>query len=161
VNSSNIDLEHGFHEIPYLPENDRIRFTISETARIEVLRRLSELNRQRHEEEVNQGLYDNATQRASTRASRTPSTSMVQPSLDFERGGATPVNGLTPATAILSFLNTNDGSQAKTDVISATGITEGQWNAAIADLIAGGKVERQGERRGARYRATDAGEAAQ
>ncbi len=52
-----LDLEHGFHEVPYLPENDRVRFTISENARIEVLRRLSELNRQRYEEEVATGLH--------------------------------------------------------------------------------------------------------
>ena len=47
-----LDLEHGFHEVAYLHEGDRTRFTISEAARIEVLRRLSELNKQRHEEEV-------------------------------------------------------------------------------------------------------------
>lgn len=52
-----LDLGHGFHEVPYLPENDRVRFTISEPTRIEVLRRLAELNRQRYEEEVAQGLH--------------------------------------------------------------------------------------------------------
>ncbi len=159
-----IDLEHGYHEVPYLPENDRVRFTISGRARLEVLRRLSDLNRQRYEEEVAQGLHGNATPRASTRATRTgrtASAAMIQPSLDFESGTATPVNGVTPATAILGFLNANDGWHAKTDVLAATGITDGQWNTAIAELIAGGKVERQGERRGARYRATDAGAAAQ
>ena len=43
--------EHGFHEVSSLPANDRLRFTISETARLEVLRRLSALNRQRYQEE--------------------------------------------------------------------------------------------------------------
>ena len=47
-----LDLGHGFHEVAYLPKNNRTRFTISESARMEVLRRLSELNKQRHEEEV-------------------------------------------------------------------------------------------------------------
>lgn len=56
-----LDLEHGFHEVPYLPENDRVRFTISDTARVEVLRRLSELNRQRYEEEVARGLHGGAS----------------------------------------------------------------------------------------------------
>ncbi|AWI76210.1 ATP phosphoribosyltransferase regulatory subunit [Parazoarcus communis] len=159
-----IDLEHGYHEVPYLPENDRVRFTISGRARLEVLRRLSDLNRQRYEEEVAQGLHGNATPRASTRATRagrTASSARIQPSLDFENGTATPVTGVTPATAILGFLNANDGWHAKTEVLAATGITDGQWNTAIAELIAGGKVERQGERRGARYRATDAGGTAQ
>lgn len=47
-----LDLGHGFHEVPYLPENERVRFTISESARVEVLRRLSELNLQLYEQEV-------------------------------------------------------------------------------------------------------------
>jgi len=42
---------HAFHEVASLPPNDRVRFTISELARIEVLRRLSKLNRQRFQEE--------------------------------------------------------------------------------------------------------------
>lgn len=48
---ADLELGHGFHPVPYLPENDRVRFTISETARLEVLRRLGELNRQRYIEE--------------------------------------------------------------------------------------------------------------
>ncbi len=42
-----IDLDHDFHKVPYLPENDQVRFTISEPARLEVLRRLSKLNKER------------------------------------------------------------------------------------------------------------------
>jgi len=48
---SDLALDHDFHSVPYLPENDRVRFTISEPARLEVLRRLGELNRQRYEGE--------------------------------------------------------------------------------------------------------------
>lgn len=48
---TDLDLGHGFHAVPYLPENDRVRFTISEAARLECLRRLSALNRQRYQEE--------------------------------------------------------------------------------------------------------------
>lgn len=46
-----INLEHGFHALPDLPSNDNIRYTISESARIEILRRLALLNRQRWQEE--------------------------------------------------------------------------------------------------------------
>lgn len=46
-----LDLGHGYHEQPNLAENDRVRFTISDAARAEVLRRFAELNRQRSEEE--------------------------------------------------------------------------------------------------------------
>lgn len=52
-----IELEHGFHEVGYLPANDNIRYTISEPARIEILKRLSALNRQRWEEEEAAGLH--------------------------------------------------------------------------------------------------------
>ena len=41
----------GFFELSSLPANDRVRFTVSEATRIEVLRRLSALNRQRYQEE--------------------------------------------------------------------------------------------------------------
>jgi len=36
--------EHGFHEVGYLPENDRVRFTLSDAARSAALRRLALLN---------------------------------------------------------------------------------------------------------------------
>lgn len=52
-----IDLEHGFHEVGYLPANDNVRYTISEPARIEILKRLAALNRQRWEEEEAAGLH--------------------------------------------------------------------------------------------------------
>ncbi|PTL78071.1 type IIL restriction-modification enzyme MmeI [Vitiosangium sp. GDMCC 1.1324] len=48
---NDLHLMHGFYDVAYLPENDRHRFTMSEAARVEVLQRLGELNRQRYEEE--------------------------------------------------------------------------------------------------------------
>jgi putative ubiquitin-RnfH superfamily antitoxin RatB of RatAB toxin-antitoxin module len=50
-----LELEHDFHEVGCFPTNDRIRFTISEKARIEVLRRLALLNRERYFEENSTG----------------------------------------------------------------------------------------------------------
>ena len=144
-----LDLEHGFHAVAYLPENDRVRFTISDRVRLEILRRLSELNHQRYKEEVSQGLHGSSGTRAPRSAAGTAS---AQPSLDFEPRVTATVNDATPSLAILSFLGAHDGWHAKADVLAATGITDGQWNVAIAGLISGGKVERQGEKRGARYR---------
>lgn len=54
---TDLDLEHGFHEVGYLPANDNVRFTISESARIEVLKRLAKLNKERWEEEEAAGLH--------------------------------------------------------------------------------------------------------
>jgi hypothetical protein len=53
-----IQLKHDFYEMDYLPENDRIRYTIHPDARKEVLKRLLELNHKIHEEEVKAGLWD-------------------------------------------------------------------------------------------------------
>jgi hypothetical protein len=48
-----LNLGHGFHET-----KQGIRFTMSETARREVLQRLLKLNHERYAEEVKQGLHD-------------------------------------------------------------------------------------------------------
>lgn len=45
------NLGHDFHEVETLPENDRVRFTISPDARKELLKRLLALNHQRAAEE--------------------------------------------------------------------------------------------------------------
>ncbi|NPW37092.1 Eco57I restriction-modification methylase domain-containing protein [Pseudomonas aeruginosa] len=160
-----LDLGHGFHEVPLHAEGDRIRFTIAEPVRFEVLRRFAELNRQRYEEEVAQGLHKSGTARSSSRApraGRATEAAPAQPSLNFD---AAPVNEgaylsvaepraryqTSPALAIAEHLKAHTGWHAKSDILAATGISDGQWNAAIANLIACGKVERQGEKRGARY----------
>ncbi len=49
---TDIDLAHDFYEVEYLPENDRIRYTISPAARREILKRLLELNHKIHAEEL-------------------------------------------------------------------------------------------------------------
>ena len=54
---SDIDLGHGFHEVGYLPTTDNVRYTISESARIEILKRLAKLNKERWEEEEKAGLH--------------------------------------------------------------------------------------------------------
>lgn len=55
---NDIALRHDFYEVDFLPENDRIRFTIHPEARKEVLKRLLELNHKIHAEEVAAGLWD-------------------------------------------------------------------------------------------------------
>jgi len=52
-----INLAHDFYEVDYLPENDRVRYTISPDARKEVLKRLLKLNHEIHKQEVKAGLH--------------------------------------------------------------------------------------------------------
>lgn len=152
---SDLDLGHGFHEVPYLPENGRVRFTISEQARVEVLHRLAALNRQRYEEEVAKGLHGSASRPRSSRVQRRRADVLEQQGLNFDDIPTTTRAGsLSDArTTILDHLRSQPDWYAKADILSATSIPDSQWNALISDLIARGEVERQGERRGARYRA--------
>jgi hypothetical protein len=52
-----INLAHDFYEVDYLPENDRVRYTISPDARKEILKRLLKLNHEIHEQQVKAGLH--------------------------------------------------------------------------------------------------------
>ena len=76
-------LDHGFHEVPYLPAGDRTRFTISEIARREILRRLSELNRQRYKQEVDGGLHGVARAPRKARGRTLRAASASEPTLDL------------------------------------------------------------------------------
>ena len=69
---SDLDLGHGFHETP-----QGLRFTISEAARREVLTRLLQLNHQRYEEEVAQGLHDKAKFKQKTKKESQPEKLMA------------------------------------------------------------------------------------
>lgn len=53
-----IPLQHGFYELEFLPENDRVRYTVSNTARKLILSELLKLNHTRHAEELAAGLVD-------------------------------------------------------------------------------------------------------
>ncbi len=52
-----VTLRHGFYEVDYLPENDRMRYTIHPDARKEILKRLLLLNHAIHADEARQGGY--------------------------------------------------------------------------------------------------------
>jgi len=67
-----LDLGHGFHKTK---QGDR--FTISETARREVLDRLLELNHQRYAKEVAQGLHDKKKSKGKAGSKKT--TSKITP----------------------------------------------------------------------------------
>ncbi len=176
---SDLDLEHDFHEVGYLPKNDRIRFTISEKARIEVLRRLARLNKERYEEEVAQGFHagkkatkkktapkkknrkakvyeiPSYTERDIPKAAEPESPQMdifSDPSASDGKGNQW---GSEPIDQILAWLEAHPGWHGKREIVNGSGIDETDWKKAIDWLLVEGFIERQGERRGARYRATN------
>jgi hypothetical protein len=66
---TDLDLGHGFHQT-----KQGIRFTISESARREVLARLLKLNHERYAEEVKQGLHDRGKKKTNTSRPRRTKT---------------------------------------------------------------------------------------
>jgi len=76
-----------------------------------------------------------------------------------KRGPGRPPKGSTAVAdesgpVILAYLAAHPGWFAKSAIVEATGVDAASWNAAIKGLLEAGKVERQGEKKGARYRAT-------
>lgn len=58
----------------------------------------------------------------------------------------------TVTAAITGFLQAHPGWHARSAIVPGAGIAANTWNAAINALLEAGKVERQGKRKGARYR---------
>lgn len=59
---------------------------------------------------------------------------------------------LAGSAAILKFLRANTGWHGKSAILEGSGVSADGWNPTIKQLLAEGKVERQGEKKGARYR---------
>jgi hypothetical protein len=143
-----VDLQHGFHET-----KQGVRFTVSEEARREVLQRLLKLNHERHEEEVKNRLYQKTvTNGLSTSVNLKKSEPENNNSelFDFISFPLAAVSGSDHA--ILNYLSATDVWRAKDDILTGSGIPANQWQSTINRLLTDGLVERQGERRGAKYR---------
>jgi hypothetical protein len=69
---TDLNLDHGFHET-----KQGVRYTISETARREVLARLLKLNHERYAEEVKQGLHETKKVKATSKPK--PKTTTTKP----------------------------------------------------------------------------------
>jgi len=168
---SDIVLEHDFHLVPYLPDNDRLRFTISESSRMELLRRLGDLNRIRYEAEVRDGLHGpvdaglvdlQAERRRRAMNGRMSvaeaGATQAQTNLDFEepplkvaepRGSYDAANGA--ARSIRDWLVVHRGWHAKEEILAGAHVDPDAWPSAIRQLLETGAVAKQGERRGTKY----------
>ena len=142
-------IEHQFVETKI-----GIRYLPSGHCKSVILSRLKELNSQYFLEESSQGLHSGFS-KAKTSGKNSRKAGVSQHGFDFgnvNHGCETTTPSSVASTAVIEYLGSHSGWHAKADILAATGITDGQWNATIADLIADGSVERQGEKRGARYR---------
>lgn len=80
-----LNLAHDFYEVDYLPENDRIRYTISPAARKEVLKRLLQLNHKLYAEE-----------QAAKAAQNTPKSTRKAKAVTPEKAKTTPATAKAP-----------------------------------------------------------------
>lgn len=148
---NDLDLGHGFHET-----KQGVRFTISEEARCEVLHRLLKLNHERYEEEVKQGLHDKKkTSTTSNKKKNHPKENVTMALFNLLPSPGALRNGTEQA--ILNCLSATKAWLSKDDILTGSGVPASQWQSTINQLLADGLVERQGERRGARYRAVKNG----
>ena len=179
---TDLDLNHDFHEFDYLPENDRVRFTISEKARIEVLRRLSLLNKERYEEEVAQGLHSKkgtAKKKTATRKKRKqakvyeiPSYSErdipkaaepPSPQMDIfsSSSGLQPSEqkgnqwGSEPIDQVLAWLEAHPGWHSKDAVLKGCGADYEKWGGTIKELQEEGFIETRADNSSEMYRAKE------
>jgi hypothetical protein len=153
-------LSYGWGDIKtdysFIEWNGKKRFTLSEEVRGEIFRRLLKLNIQRSDERIVEANYNGGDTKpisGSARFRSTTTTDVLQSEIDFELAPTEAPGTTDTASAILDFLKTRTGWHAKAGILSVTDITDEQWSAAIGDLISQGRVERQGEKRGTRYRA--------
>lgn len=158
-----LDLGHGSYEVPYIAESDRIRFTITETARIEVLRRLSELNRQRYQEEVAVGLHDNTAPKATKRQAAPAKVASSRHQAGFDFGDSINIYvdphsastgnqwGDKASDQILAWLEAHTGWFGKQAILTGCGSSSTDWDAAIAELLSDEFIETHAD--GNRWRA--------
>lgn len=90
---NDLDRELSFRSVSSLSESDRLRFTISENTRLEVLRRLAGLNQQRHEDELAQGPSRGKSRPSKGRVRQSRGASVSEPTLDLDDVLPTTIEG--------------------------------------------------------------------
>jgi type I restriction enzyme M protein len=98
--------------------------------------------------------YDTPDMQLNAAAEPPPTNGTAHPT-ERRKPGRPPKGDATTAQAqeaIATYLSTHPGWHGRSAVLEATGVDAANWNAAISALLESGKVERQGEKKGARYR---------
>jgi hypothetical protein len=141
-----LELCHDFHTVPYLPENDRVRFTISEDARREILHRLAELNRERYQEEVEQGLHGDVKPVNKPRPSKpkktSPKTAELSMGLDLPEPPQPSSND--KKHALLTFLRSRPGRHGRGNLFGVRRMTITEFSSAMEELVSEELVVRDG-----------------
>jgi len=143
---SSIKLNYDFHKVPYLPENDNIRFTMSEEARREILHRLAELNRERYQEEVDQGLHGNVKPEKKPKPSKpnraSPKAAELSMGLDLPEPSQPTADD--KKDALLTFLRARPGRHGRGNLFGVRRMSSAEFSMAMDELVSEGLVVRDG-----------------
>lgn len=137
-----------------------VRYGVSFENQNEILLYLSNLNSRYYFEEATLDQHEGRKAKKPSLTYKTkPGESASQIVINFggSNSNSSSTERLDDASAIFEYLRSISYWQAKADILLATGVSNNNWNAAINHLISCGDVERQGEKRGARYRYTGLG----
>lgn len=162
---SDLELDHGFYELDYLAQNNRLRFTISEKARNEVLNRLTLLNKERYAKEQAE---KSSKVKAKRKSTKPVTTSKPQPQMSFfDKAEPAPKSTATmPAKGnqwgaksidqILAWLEDKAPNwYTKEAILTACGASVADWQSAIGELLNDGDIESKIVDSIPRYRATE------
>lgn len=138
-----IEMGHAFHQVAYLPENDRVRYTISEVARREVLHRLAELNRERYKEEVEQGLHGDVKPENKPKP-RKAAVKAVDPSIGLDLPEPPQPTLNDKKEALLAFLRSRPGRHGRGNLFGVRRMTNSEFSTAMEELVSEGLVVRDG-----------------
>lgn len=159
-----LELNHDFHEVAYLPEGKRTRFTISEKARFELLNRLSALNKARYEAEQTGSTQKvpkriNTPKKVTTPAKKAKSVRLqlqVDSSTKSEQLGFTDMGnqwGANSADQILAWLEYRKTWADQQTILSGCGANINDWAEAIKELLEENFIEQKQSNSAMLYRA--------
>ncbi len=114
---TDLNLGHDFVDVETLPENDRVRYTISPAARKEVLKRLLALNHERAKEEAAQSLDKGKAKRAVAKSGTTdtsPRLPVGVPAFEIVSRGSVTLSDAAWAAA--------DGEPATNDTLALAAV---------------------------------------
>lgn len=148
-----LDLSHDFRVEEDNEGGEVVRYGLDAEVERECLHRLIRLNRLQWEASEPVA----AAQVVSAASSvRDPSNGQTSLALDLQAPlpTATPSRTLAsdPAVVVATFLRSRGGFFGKKEIICATQLSDGQWNAAIKQLVANREVAKQGDKRSAKYK---------
>lgn len=143
---SDLDVAHDFRSMPAGHGGDLVRYSVDSEVRQEILHRLAELNRERYQEEVDQGLHGDVKPDKKPKPSKprkaSPKTAELSMGLDLPEPPQPTSND--KKDALLAFLRTRPGRHGRGNLFGVRRMSSAEFSTAMDELISEGLVVREG-----------------